>query len=74
MKLFRLSGLIMNEKEIPNLKNQITNNFQKLMNLKSNGFSLSFVWILKSDYWDLFDFWNLLFGISFQNSHLITKR
>jgi hypothetical protein len=68
MKLFRLSGLIMNEKEIPNLKNQITNNFQKLMNLKSNGFSLSFVWILNSG------FWNLLFGISFQNSHLITKK
>jgi hypothetical protein len=74
MKLFRLSGLIMNEKEIPNLKNQITNNYQKSINPSSKHFIISFDWNLNSGFWNLFGFWNLLFGISFQNSHLITKR
>jgi hypothetical protein len=61
----------MYDQEIPNLKNQITNNFPKPMNPNSNGFCVSFVWILKSDYWFLFVFWSLFFGISFQNSQLI---
>jgi hypothetical protein len=68
MKLFRLLGLIMNEKEIPNLKNQITNNYQKSINPNSKHFIISFDWNFNSG------FWNLLFGISFQNSHLITKK
>lgn len=63
----------MYDQEIPNLKNQITNNFPKSMNPISKHVCISLVWNLKSGFWNLFVFWTLLIGISFQNSHLIGK-
>lgn len=51
----------MYDQEIPNLKNQITNNFPKSMNPNSKCFCKFFAWNLKSGFWNFFVFLELAF-------------
>jgi hypothetical protein len=57
---FRFLSRILDFREIPILKNQITNNIQKPMNQSTKRWRLSQIWNLIIGIY-------LLFGISFQN-------